>query len=281
MTVLVTGGRGSIARATTAGLLAAGERVRVGGREPSALDLPDGVDGVLADLARPETLPAALDGVDRVLLYAEPSGVDGFVAAARAAGVAQIVVVSSAAVLEGPNPIGDRHRAVEDAVRASGIPAFLLRPGAFAGNARGLLGSILDGEVRMAYPDAGDAPIDERDVAGVAVAVLRAGPGAGFDDEGLWLSGPESLTRRDQVQQLADALGREARIVELDPEQARTEMVASMPPYVVDTLLRYWAAGDGVVAPVSDAVARITGRPGRTFATWAAEVAAPSVARAR
>ena len=60
MTVLVTGGRGAIARATTAGLRAAGETVRVGGREPAALDDPA---AVLVDLTRPKTFPAALDGV--------------------------------------------------------------------------------------------------------------------------------------------------------------------------------------------------------------------------
>ena len=37
MTILVTGGRGAIARAVTAGLIAAGQDVRVASREPSAV----------------------------------------------------------------------------------------------------------------------------------------------------------------------------------------------------------------------------------------------------
>ena len=183
MTVLVTGGRGSVARGVVDGLVAAGAPVRLSGREPASLRAPEGVETALVDLSRPETLGPALTGVDRVFLYAEPSGVDGFVAAARAAGVQQVVVLSSASVDEGgSDPIADKHRAVEDAVAGGGFASTFLRPGAFAGNARQWLAPILgDGVVRLPYPESGDAPIDERDIADVAVALLLAGPGGPHD----------------------------------------------------------------------------------------------------
>ncbi len=281
MTVLVTGGRGSVARGVVDGLVAAGVHVRLSGREPASLRAPDGVETALVDLSRPETLPPALDGVDRVFLYAEPAGVDGFVAAARDAGVRQVVVLSSASVLTaGSNPIGDRHRAVEDAVAAGGFATTFLRPGGFAGNARQWLAPILgDGVVRLPYPESGDAPIDERDIAAVAVAVLLAGPGGPHDGSAPAMTGPESLTRRQEVQILADALGREVRIEPLGNDEARAFMAETMPAFVVDTLLGYWAAYDGVRDPVTDAVESITGRPARTFATWAREVAVPLAVR--
>ena len=277
MTVLVTGGRGSVARGVVDGLVAAGVPVRLSGREPAALHAPDGVETALVDLARPETLPAALDGVDRVFLYAEPSGVDGFVAAARDAGVRQVVVLSSASVLiPGTNPIGGNHRAVENAVAAGGFATTFLRPGGFAGNARQWLRPILgDGVVRLPYPESGDSAIDERDIADTAVAVLLAGPGGPHDGTAPTLTGPESLTRRQEVQILADALGREVRIDPVPADEARAFLSATMPAFVVDSLLEYWAEADGRPDHVTDAVESITGCPARTFATWAREIAVP------
>jgi uncharacterized protein YbjT (DUF2867 family) len=281
MTVLVTGGRGSVARGVVAGLLAAGVPVRLSGREPEALSPPEGVETALVDLARPETLPPALAGVDRVFLYAEPSGVDAFIAAATDAGVEQVVVLSSSSVLEsGPNRIGDNHRAVEDAVRAAGFASTMLRPGGFDGNARQWLPAILgDGVVRLPYPESGDASIDERDIADTAVVVLLAGPGGPHDGTAPQLTGPASLTRREQVEQLAAALGREVRIEPVAPDDTRAFLAASMPEFVVDSLLPHWAAADGVPAAVTESVETITGRPARTFATWAREVATPLAVR--
>ena len=89
------------------------------------------------------------------------------------------------------------------------------------------------------------------------------------------MTGPESLTRRREVEILAEVLGREVRIESLDPVEARAFMSAQMPAFVVDSLLGYWATYDGVQDPVTDAVESITGRPARTFATWAREIAVP------
>jgi uncharacterized protein YbjT (DUF2867 family) len=88
------------------------------------------------------------------------------------------------------------------------------------------------------------------------------------------LTGPESLTQEQQVARIGAALGRALRLAELSPAQARDEMARSMPPPFVETMLRLWAALDGVSATVSESVERITGRPARTFADWARDHAA-------
>ncbi|MFC4944640.1 SDR family oxidoreductase [Pseudonocardia sp. GCM10023141] len=275
MMVLVTGGRGTVAAAVVRGLVDAGVPVRVGGREPGELTAPEGVDVVLADLTRPETLPAALEGVDRVFLYAEPAGISGFVEAATAAGVQQVVLLSSIAV-HGEGAIAQRHLLVEQALSAATFGSTFLRPGGFAGNAlKSWLGPISAGDtVRLAIPGSTDAPIDERDIAAVAVAILLAGPGGGYDGVALDLTGPASMTRREMVETLAAELGREARIVGLDAEEARADMAAMWPAPLVESFLSFWCATDGVPTPVSDAVERVTGRAARTFAVWAREVAA-------
>src|SRR5690349_15419735 len=119
MVMVVFGARGSVGRHVAAGLLAAGERVRVTSRDPGKGGLPDSAEVVAADLELPETLPAALEGATKVFVYAKPDGVEGFVEAARSAGVRQVVLLSSAAiVMEGSerNPIAVQHRIVETAV---------------------------------------------------------------------------------------------------------------------------------------------------------------------
>lgn len=48
----------------------------------------------------------------------------------------------------------------------------------------------------------------------------------------------------------------------------------SMPPPFVETMLRLWAAIDGVPATINDSVERIAGRSARTFVQWARDHAA-------
>lgn len=270
MTVLVTGGRGAVATAVVRTLAEAGAPVRLASREPAELTPPGGVDVVLADLTQPDTFPPALDGVDQVFLYAEPSGIDGFVDAASAAGVKQVVLLSSSAVShQNDGLIALRHQVVEDALAAAPFAATSVRPGAFASNARQWLRALLAGEeVRLALPESTDAPIDERDIADVVVTILRAGPGGPYDGTAPELTGPESLSRRRMVETLAEALGQEARIVPLDVDAARAEM-SNWPAGIVESLLQHWVANDGIPTPVTDGVERITGRLPRTFAEWA------------
>ncbi|MEU6796630.1 NAD(P)H-binding protein [Nonomuraea wenchangensis] len=123
-----------------------------------------------------------------------------------------------------------------------------------------------------ARADAATAPIHEADLAAVAAIVLRGGhAGRRYS-----LTGPQSLTFREQVAILARALGRELAFVEETPDQARERMARhGVPVSVIDELLAMWAATAGVaptVPPtVSPAVERLTGLPGRSFAQWADE----------
>ena len=280
MTVLVTGASGHVGRAVLDQLLAAGADVRASSRDPGTAQLPAGVPVVAADLTRPETLPAALTGVTRVFLYAQPEGIDNFVQAAQAAGVEQVVFLSSASLVEpgaADNPIAQHHRAVEQALERSGLAWTFVRPGAFATNALQWARAIrAEGVVRIPYPQSESAPIHEADIAAVAVAALTGDttPVRGYPNAAPHLTGPESLTQERQVTLIGEAIGRGVRCVELTPDQARTEMGSFMPPQFVEVLLRTWAATDGVPATISDAVAQFTGRPARSFASWAHDHAA-------
>ncbi|WP_018331622.1 NAD(P)H-binding protein [Actinomycetospora chiangmaiensis] len=269
MTVLVTGARGAVGSHVRAGLLAAGVDVRAAGRDPGLLP-DDGSARVALDFADPSSYEPALTGVDRVFLYAAED-LRPFTRAAADAGVRHVVVLSSESVLQEPDPepggIAAYHADAEAALRDAGLTTTALRPGAFAGNTGQWSPGIAAGVVELPFPQAQSTPIDERDIADVAVAALLADPA----DASPHLTGPESLTMAEQVGQVAERVGRPIEVRAVDPEQAREQMTRFVPAGIVDSLFRYWRATDGVPATVTDEVARRTGHPARTYRQWLAE----------
>jgi uncharacterized protein YbjT (DUF2867 family) len=210
MVAVVFGARGNVGRHVADGLIAAGEQVRATSRNPAATGLPPEVHVVAADLDRPETLPAALDGAEKVFIYAKPDGAEDFVAAARSAGVQHVVLLSSAAVVaDGAerNPIARQHRAVELAIEGSGLDWTFIRPGMFATNTLWWWVSSIrnEGVVRAPYPEAQTAPIHEKDMAAIAVTALTE---PGHEQHAYTVYGSESLTLRRQVDHIADAIGK-------------------------------------------------------------------------
>ncbi|MFD9504825.1 NAD(P)H-binding protein [Streptomyces sp. NPDC060035] len=272
MTILVTGARGNVGRRVLDRLHAAGHTLRASGRTPAELSVPAGVDVVQLDLNSPDTFDAALRGVDKAFLYAESEGAKDLFAAAARAGVRHVVLLSSSTV-GGPDaatdPLAVHHAAVEDALAASALPGTVLRPGAFAGNAFGWSDAIRRGQpVRLPYAGAHTAPVHEDDIADVAVAALTDETLVGLS---LTLTGPQSLTFREQLGILAELLGREIAVQELTREQAVEQMGRFVPAPILTSLLDQWAAAVGHPAGTTDTVERLTGRPARTFGRWAGE----------
>jgi uncharacterized protein YbjT (DUF2867 family) len=268
MTVLVTGARGHVGRAVVDALAAAGRKVRASSRDAAALDLPDGIEKVGIDLENPATLEGALDGVDAVFLYTRPQGIEGFVKAAEAAGVRHVVQLSSIGAREpAEGLIGKWHRDVEDALAASKVGHTALRPGTFATNALAWIPEIREGVVRMAYPDAQVGAIHEADMAAVAVRVILDGSHIG---ESLPLSGPASVSFREQIETLAEVVGRPVTIEELTPAQAMEQLAArGWHAGVAESILRFWRTAVEEPAEVTDVVREITGTAPRTFRQWA------------
>lgn len=275
MTILVTGATGSVGRHVVGRLVAAGATVRALTRNPATAGLPEGVEVFEGDLTRPDTLRAALRGVERLYLFPVPETSREVVAAAREAGVRRIVVLSSSSVLDesGDNHSGEHHRTVERAVEESGIDWTFVRPDEFATNVLWKWGHSIrtEGVVRAPYGNAPRVLVHEADVAAVAVTALLEDGHAG---RAYVLTGPEAITQADQVRAISGALGREVRFEEITPDQAREQMGRVMPVPVVEMVLGYLA---GAVAdpPVPlDTVEQVTGVPARTFAQWAADHAA-------
>jgi uncharacterized protein YbjT (DUF2867 family) len=273
MAMVVFGARGNVGRHVAAGLLAAGEQVRVTSRNPATARFPPQLQVAAADLEEPGTLPAALAGAASVFLYAKPAGIQGFVEAARAAGVRHVVLLSSAAVVNADaehNPIARLHRAVELAIEQSGIGWTFIRPGMFAANTRWWWAEPIRraSAVRLPWPDAQTAPVHEKDIAALAVAALA---GHAHSGQAYTVYGPQSLNLRQQVRHIGDAIGREISLSVIAAGQARQELAASTSPAAADAVMGAWRAGNGGPAPTSVIVEKITGHPSHTFAQWAAD----------
>jgi uncharacterized protein YbjT (DUF2867 family) len=273
MVTVVFGARGNVGRHVTAGLLAAGEQVRVTSRNPAAAGFPAQARVAAADLELPETLPAALAGARKVFLYAKPDGVEDFVQAAVSAGVQHVVLLSSAAIVGAGaehNPIARQHRTVELAIEQSGLDWTFIRPWMFATNTRLWWAESIrnDSAVRLPYPDAQTAPVHEKDMAALAVTALTE-PGHGH--QAYTIYGPQSLTLRDQAGYIGTAIGKDISVEVVSPEQAQAELAQTMRVTGAEAIMRAWKAGDGIPARTSAIVEKITGNPARTFAQWAAD----------
>ncbi|MEU5884536.1 NAD(P)H-binding protein [Spirillospora sp. NPDC047279] len=261
-------GTGNIGRTVVHQLVAAGRPVRALSRDPGrAVRLPDGVEVVKGDLGRPETLHTAFKGVDRMYMMAidgwgvlEPETAAEVLDVARGAGVRHVVLLSAS-----DNPLVE----VEEPLRASGLDWTFLRPGEFAVNTADYWGpSIRDkGEVQDAYLDVRGVPIHEADVAAVAVTALLEDGHVGAI---YTMTGPESLSRRDQVRAIGAALGRDISIKDVTPEKVRVMMIdRGWPGEVVDHIFNYFSAWVDNPPEVLSTVEEVTGRPARTYAQWA------------
>jgi uncharacterized protein YbjT (DUF2867 family) len=282
--LLVTGATGNIGRELVRELAARGAAIRVLVRDSArTAALPpehvEHADLVVGDLDVPETLPRAFAGVDKVFLLTPGMGADHAahaVAAARAAGVSHIVHVSSVNVLGDPMPaMGRRHHEREEIIRASGLPVTFLRPGDFMSNTLAWAATIREGSYVLDPVGPGRvASIDPADIAAVAALVLTGdGPG----EEAYVLTGDEPLTVAEQVQIIAQTIGRdiEVRAATTAEEAARSRYPDGAPRELIDAVAEVFVRMRADTTGFrTDTVRRLLGRRPRTFADWCARHAA-------
>ena len=280
--ILVTGATGNVGREVVNLLLDDGQEVAAVTRNPAAAALPGGAHVVGGDPSRPQTLTAALRGVEAVLISPRALG-DATAGAATAEllalaaeqGVERVVVLSAVTVqyAAGYRRFADAFKAVEDASKASGLQWTFLRSADYAANTLAWAPQIRSANVvRGAYGDAATSTIHERDVAAVAARTLVNPAHAGHS---YVLTGPQSLTQRAKVRLIGEAIGKELSFEELPPERLRQAMLAQgLPEDVPERLLGSLADYAKQPGPSSNTVEQVLSRPALTFAEWAAEHAA-------
>ncbi len=274
MTFLVTGVRGQVGRGVVNRLHAAGHSVRAASSNPveAAAVLPAGVRPVPFDLTRPEAHAEALQDVTALFLYSSETGIDELIRAAEEAGVQHVVLLSSSSVLlpdAEQDGMAGPHVRVERALAQSKLTTTVLRPGAFSSNSLSWSFAIRGGmPMQLPYPDAHLTVVHPEDLAEIATAALTT---EALTGRTLTLSGPESLTFRRQIDCIGALLDRTIPVLQLTRAEAEQTLGRHMPAPILASLLKQWAAADGVPAPIADTTETLLGTPARTFAQWAEE----------
>ncbi|MBG0827150.1 NmrA family NAD(P)-binding protein [Planomonospora sp. ID67723] len=266
MTILVTGATGTVGRHVVGELIRAGQRVRALTRNPAGANLPAGVEVVAGDLTLTDSLVPALDGVTAVHLIT--FGGDDYGVLRNGREIVELLTetgVRKVTVLGGWD-----EGTLEPAVRAGSLAWTFVYPTEFMSNAMGWAGSIrAEGVVREPFGDATTAMVHEADIGAVAATALMEDGHAGLTYA---LTGPERLSTRDKVRILGEAVGREIEFVELTVEQAREKMAAEgQPEEMIEFLLDVFGNVPEEANTVNSTIEKVTGRPARTFAQWAAE----------
>ncbi|OZB92177.1 NAD(P)H-binding protein [Paenibacillus sp. XY044] len=264
--ILVTGATGSVGREVVRLLHKDGYRLRALSRYPEKSNFPVGVEGVAGDLMKPESLSAALDGVEKVFWMLPLAADFNFPRIARQCGVRHIVLLSAATVEIGvENAIARLHFNAEQAVRESGTSWTFLRPNGFMTDAFRWKDSIRsEGVVRVPFGDLSIPIIDSRDTAAVAAKALSSD---GHEGKIHTLTGPESLTRRQQVRILGEVLGRDIEFQSIPDDIAREHLLRHMPAEMVEALFDLSKQGQKF-SKVLPKVEEVTGRAPRTFKQW-------------
>ncbi|MFD9940826.1 SDR family oxidoreductase [Nonomuraea sp. NPDC059023] len=198
MTILLTGGTGTLGRLVLPPLRRTGAEVRVLTRNPRPPE--DGVTYVKGDLLTGEGVAAAVDGADLVLHLAGGAKGDdvatrNLTGAARAAGAGHIVFISAIGADRVPLGWFRNKLAAERAVIESGIPWTILRAAQF----HDLALKVATAMARMpVVPVPGGLrfqPVDARDVAERLVELVQAEPAGLVAD----LAGPAVYGMGDLV----------------------------------------------------------------------------------
>jgi uncharacterized protein YbjT (DUF2867 family) len=267
--ILVTGATGNVGSEAVRLLTGRRQPVRALVRSPGTAE-----NAVTGDFDRPETLDAAMAGIDTVLLVspAVPAQEIAVVDSAARNGVAHIVKVSSKASPDSPV---DRRRGqarIEEHLLASGLAYTLLRPNAYMQNlfalapmvrqTRGFVMSAGDGQVGM---------IDARDVAAAAAAIVAAP--APHASKTYWLTGPDLVTYADVAEALTDALGHPVEYRRIAPDEHREMMIrAGLPePVATSNAQAFGLIAQGDAAWLSDDVESLTGSRPRDLRTFIAD----------
>jgi uncharacterized protein YbjT (DUF2867 family) len=287
MTILVTGSTGTIGAQVLAHLQGRNVDVRALTRSPEAAQLPAGVTAVRGDLADPDSVRAALQGVSSLFLLA-PNVADELtqvmltLTVAREAGVKGIVYLSvfgGEAYTDVPHFAGKY--TVERMIEALDLPATVLRSAYFIQNDLRQKDVLLKAGVYGAPIGAkGVSMVDIRDIGEAAAIELvrREQTAMPLGRETYALVGPDSLTGDDIADIWSEALGRAIRYGGDDLVVMEQRMKTMLPAWhVLDLRLmfaRYQA--DGAVATADD-IARLTrllDHAPRSYAAFAKDAAA-------
>jgi NAD(P)H dehydrogenase (quinone) len=268
MTYAVTGATGQLGRLVVEKL-----KAKVGAAEVVALARsPDkgaelGVTVRAFDYSKPETLAAALAGVDRLLLISSSeigqraSQHKAVIDAAKAAGVRRIVYTSLLHADHSPLSLAPEHVETEADLKASGLAATILRNGWYHENSTASAkGAVAAGALIGASGDGRISGASRADFADAAVVALTDDAHAGKIYE---LAGDASYSRADIAAEIARLSGKPIRYQNLpEADYARALASYGLPPAFAEALANWDThIARGVLVDETRALSRLIGRP--------------------
>jgi uncharacterized protein YbjT (DUF2867 family) len=270
--ILITGASGNVGREVVKQALDVGLKIRATFQSPAvASKAPAGLEGLIMDYAKPETIRPALHGVEKIFLVGPPvrdlpALEANFVKEVRAAGRMHIVKLSALGGRQSMFPSG--HRDSEENIEASGLPYTFLRPNGFMQN----LVNYNAGTIRSQnafYGCQGNGAVsivDIRDIAAVAVIVLAA---TGHEGKSY------ALTNEQVAEKISHVAGRKISYVDVPAaELKRGVLSAGTPEWSADALLDLQRLyREGKASLVTNDIERLTGRKPITFDQFARDYA--------
>lgn len=177
-----------------------------------------GMDAVLGDFDRPETLQAAMQGIDTMFLITPPTPQQvaqetAAIDAAKAAGIGRIVKISASdGNVRSPVPWAKAHALIDHHLRAAGIGWTILKPTAFMQNFLWFKDPIAKGFLPQVTGSGSVSWVDTRDVARLAATVLTED---GHEGATYFLTGPETLDMKEASARLSKVIGHKVRYLDL------------------------------------------------------------------
>ncbi len=267
MKIAITGASGQLGRLAIENLktrVDAGDIVALV-RDPSKVaDL--GIEAREADYHKPETLTAALQGIDRLVLISSSDFDDragqhrNVINAAKETGVRHLIYTSILKADASPMIIAQDHKVTEAAIKASGIPYTFLRNGWYTENWTGSLPAAV--EAGALIGSAGDAKVTPATRQDYAEALAAVAAGEGHEGQVYELGGT-AFTLSDLAAELSKQTGKDIPYNDL-PEAAYKDILISfqLPEALATVIADADAqAQNGWLTDESGTLERLIGRP--------------------
>jgi NAD(P)H dehydrogenase (quinone) len=232
-----------------------------------------------ADFDDEASLVAAFTGADRALLISTDAldrpgrrlaQHQRALRALVAAGVKQVAYTSLAGAPTSTHPIAPDHVGTEAAIIASGLDYTLLRNNLYAELLLGsLAGAIASGQLVNAIPTGAIAYVSRDDCArAAAAAVATRRSGHHIVD----VTGPDAVTSADLVAVVTALVGRPITHIPVPiPALVDGLIQHGFPPPVAELFAAFDTSAErGELNRVTDHLARLTGTPGRSVASFLA-----------
>ena len=282
MSILVTGGTGSVGSHVVRELVARGASVKVLTRDPAKAKLPAGVTAVQGDLTQPETVRRVFNDVDAVFLLNGVSITEAHegllaVSGMKLSGVKRLVYLSVHQVDQAAwLPHFGAKVGVEEGIKRSGIPFTILRPDNFFQNDYWYKDVILQyGIYPQPIGDVGTSRVDIRDIAEAAAIVLTS---PGHEGQTYDIVGSDVLTGESIASAWSRALGKPIKYGGNDLDIWEAQSLQYLPAWMVfDFRLMYAHFQKNGLKASPEALARITkllGHAPRSFDAFVTETAA-------